>query len=231
MATLRKNLSILQLLQIIKDNDGFIWEIKVQALSNAVNIRFLPLKTLLVYLAMEKIIRPKITYFAEYSFKYKIKPTEIINQFEGERKQFVTAVIDHCHTRKVWTTVDIQAILNNCNTDRPRILAALEYFDEQGWIDLQSKQAVEVYDILTQAFDIDNLAEKMDALFKKKERLEIQRIHHMVSFFESDACISKQLAGYFGEHLQQERCGHCSFCKSGKAVLPKHDRTKAAFTI
>jgi len=211
--------SILQLLKIIKDNDGFIWEIKVQALSNAVNIRFLPLKTLLVYLAMEKIIRPKITYFAEYSFKYKIKPTEIINQFEGERKQFVTAIIDHCHTRKVWTTVDIQAILNNCNTDRPRILAALEYFDEQGWIDLQSKQAVEVYDILTQAFDIDNLAEKMDALFKKKERLEIQRIHHMVSFFESDACISKQLAGYFGEHLQQERCGHCSFCKSGKAVL------------
>ena len=72
--------SILQLLQIIKENDGFIWEIKAQALSNAVNIRFLPLKTLLVYLAMEKIIRPKMTYFAEYSFKYKIKPTEIINQ-------------------------------------------------------------------------------------------------------------------------------------------------------
>jgi ATP-dependent DNA helicase RecQ len=41
----------------------------------------------------------------------------------------------------------------------------------------------------------------------------------MVSFFESDACISKQLAEYFGEHLEEERCGHCSFCKSGKAVL------------
>jgi len=211
--------SILQLLKIIKENDGFIWEIKVQALSNAVNIRFLPLKTLLVYLAMEKIIRPKMTYFAEYSFKYKKKPSEIINKFEGERKQFVTAVIDHCQTRKVWTTVDIQAILNSFNTDRQRILAALEYFDEQGWIELQSKQAVEVYDILTQAFDIDALVEKMDALFKKKEGLEIQRIHNMVGFFESDACISKQLAGYFGENLQKERCGHCSFCKSGKAVL------------
>jgi ATP-dependent DNA helicase RecQ len=211
--------SILQLLQIIKDNDGFIWEIKALAISNAVNIRFLPLKTLLVYLAMEKIIRPKMTYFAEYSFKYKIKPTEIINRFEGERKQFVSAVIDHCNTRKVWTTVDIQAILSSFNTDRPRILAALEYFDEKGWIELQSKQAVEVYDILTQAFTIDDLAEKMYALFKKKESLEIRRIHNMVSFFESDACISKQLAGYFGEHLQKERCGHCSFCKGGKAVL------------
>jgi ATP-dependent DNA helicase RecQ len=59
----------------------------------------------------------------------------------------------------------------------------------------------------------------MYALFKKKENLEIQRIHNMVSFFESDTCISKQLAGYFGEHLEKEGCGHCSFCKSGKAVL------------
>ena len=63
------------------------------------------------------------------------------------------------------------------------------------------------------------MAEKMYALFKKKESLEIQRIHNMVGFFESDACISKQLAGYFGEHLAKERCGHCSFCQSGKAVL------------
>lgn len=41
----------------------------------------------------------------------------------------------------------------------------------------------------------------------------------MVSFFESDSCISKTLAGYFGEHLEKDCCGHCSFCKNGKAVL------------
>jgi len=211
--------SIFQLLHTIKENKGFVWEIKTITLANELNIRILPLKTLLVYLAMEEIIRPKFTYFAEYSFKYKTEPTNIINSFEGERKKFVTAVMNHCHTKKIWTTVDIQAILESYNTDRQRILAALEYFEEKGWIDLQSRQAVEVYDILTQAFNIDEMTEKMYALFKKKERLEIRRIHNMVGFFESDACISKQLAGYFGEHLAKERCGHCSFCKSGKAVL------------
>jgi ATP-dependent DNA helicase RecQ len=211
--------SIHQLLGAIKDNKGFVWEIKTVKLANELNIRILPLKTLLVYLAMEEIIRPKLTYFEEYSFKYQTEPTKIISSFEGERKQFVTAVMNQCHTRKVWTQVDIPAILNSYATDRQRILAALEYFNEKGWIELQSRQAVEVYDILTQAFNIDDMAEKMYALFKKKERLEIQRIHNMVSFFESDACISKQLAGYFGEHLEKERCGHCSFCKSGKAVL------------
>jgi len=168
---------------------------------------------------MEKIIRPKLTYFEQYSFKYNTEPARIIDRFEGERKQFVAAVMDHCHTRKIWTDVDIQAILNNYDSDRQRIVTALEYFDEKGWIELQSRQTVEVYDILTQAFDIDAMAEKMSALFKKKEGLEIQRIHNMVGSFESDLCISKRLAGYFGEHFEKERCGHCSFCKTGKVVL------------
>jgi ATP-dependent DNA helicase RecQ len=211
--------SIVQLLEMIKKNKGVVWEIKAVRLANELNIRLLPLKTLLVYLAMEKIIRPKLTYFEEYSFKYTQKPHTIISSFEGERKQFVTALIDHCQTSKVWTHVDFPAILDNYDTDRQRILAALEYFDEKGWIELQSRQAVEVFDILSQAFQIDDLAQKMYALFKKKERHEIQRIHNMVNFFESDACISQQLAGYFGETLEKERCGHCSFCKSGKAVL------------
>ena len=211
--------SIFELLRTIKENDGFIWEIKAVALSNTLNIRILPLKTLLVYLAMEKIIRPKLTYFAEYTFKHKTEPKEIIDNFEGERKQFVSAVFNNCHTRKIWTSVDIPAILNSYETDRQRVLTALEYFEEKGWIELQSKQAVEVYDILNQAFNIDDLAEKMNALFKKKERLEIQRIHNMVSFFEGDACISRQLAEYFGENLDQIHCGHCSFCKNGRAEL------------
>ena len=96
----------------------------------------------------------------------------------------------------------------------------------KGWIELQSKQAVDVYDILTQAFDLDAMTEKMYALFKKKERVEIQRIHNMVEFLESDACISKQLAEYFGERLDTGHCRHCSYCKSGKAVLQETTESK-----
>ena len=127
--------------------------------------------------------------------------------------------MNHCHTKKIWTSVDIRSILDSYDTDRQRILAALDYFDEKGWIELQSRQSVEVYDILNQAFEIDAMAEKMYTLFKQKERHEIQRIHKMVGFFESDACISRQLAAYFGEHLTKDRCGHCSFCQSGKVLL------------
>jgi ATP-dependent DNA helicase RecQ len=213
--------AIRQLLQTIKENTGFIWEIREKRLSDALNIRVLPLKTLLVYLALEQIIRPKKTYFAEYAFKYNTAPEDIAGSFEGERKRFVSAILEHCHTRKIWTHVDMAAISEGYPADRQRIVTALEYFDQKGWIELQSRQAVDVYDILTQTFDADALAENIHTLFKTKEEHEIQRIHALVDFFESDACISKQLAGYFGEHLEKARCGHCSYCMSGRALIPE----------
>jgi ATP-dependent DNA helicase RecQ len=218
--------SIRLLLETIKQNNGFIWEFKLQRLSNTINIRTLPLKTLLVYLSMEGIIRPKTTYFDEYSFKYSLDPETIIQNFSQERKQFVSTIFSHCHTKQIWTAVDMEGILNVYATDRQRIITALEYFNEKGWIELRTRQAVEVYDIMTQAFDVDAVTEKMHMLFTQKESNEIKRIHRMVAFFESRTCISRQLAGYFGEKLEKEHCGHCSFCKNEKIELKTTARLK-----
>ena len=220
--------SIYKLLCNIKQNNGFTWEVKLAALSNEINIRMLPLKTLLVYIDMEGIITPKFTYFEEYFFKYNLQPANIINSFQGERKQFVTTIIEHCSTKKIWTYVDIQGILNsyNHNTDRKRIIIALEYFEEKGWIELQARQAIEIYDIKTQAFNVDMIAGKMYNLFKSKEEHEIRRIHDMIRFFENDSCISIELAKYFGENLENEYCGHCSFCKKGKVTIQSSTELK-----
>ncbi|MBC2757219.1 MAG: RecQ family ATP-dependent DNA helicase [Desulfobacteraceae bacterium] len=218
--------SIYRLLQEIKNNNGFTWEFKLTRLSNEINIRALPLKTLLVYLSMEGIIRPKTTYFDEYAFKFFSGPEKIIEQFAEERKQFVSAVFSHCQTKKIWTSVDMEGILNTYATNRQRIITALEYFNEKGWIELQTRQAVEVYDIMTQAFDMDTVTEKMHTLFVQKESHGIERIHQMVDFFESRSCISRQLAGYFGETLEKEHCGHCSFCKNESIELKTTARLK-----
>ena len=217
--------SIYKLLYNIKHNDGFTWEVKLKTLSNELNIRFLPLKTLLVYLDMEGIITPKSTYFEEYSFKYNCQrqqPVDIINNFQGERKRFVSAIIEQCNTKKTWTYVDIQGIMSRYNTDRRRIITALEYFEKRGWFnELQAKQAIEVYDIKSRDFDVERITEKIYNLFKSREEHEIKRIHHMIRFFENDSCLSKGLAEYFGENIEKERCGHCSYCKSGKVTIQK----------
>ena len=229
--------AILQLVSIIRQNERFVWEFKLSRLSHALNIRVLPLKTLLVYLAMEGIIRPRATYFDEYAFKLMADPASIVEKFTGERQQFVSAILSHCHTRKIWTTVDIDAIEKAYPAERRRITAALEYFDEKGLIELRTRQSVEVYDILNQAFDPDAVAEKMHRLFVHKESHGIRRIHQMVAFFQTRTCISRALAAYFGEHLEKENCGHCSFCKNGPVSLklsgaaqPLHDHNFKALT-
>ncbi|MFQ5639303.1 MAG: ATP-dependent DNA helicase RecQ [bacterium] len=218
--------SIYWLIQRIKNHKELLWEVKLTALSYELNMRMLPLKTLLVYLDMEGLIRPKFTYFEEYSFKYRSAPGDIINLFQGERKNFVSGIIKHCQTKKTWTYVDMPGILNSYKTDRERVIRALEYFDHQGWIELQAKQAVEVYDIRTQDFKSEEMTDKMHRLFMSKEVHEIRRIDSMVSFFESDSCISKKLAEYFGERLEKELCGHCSFCQSGKIIIQKTTELK-----
>jgi ATP-dependent DNA helicase RecQ len=121
-----EEIAIRRLLGAIKENQGFIWEIKAVRLSNELNVRLLPLRTLLVYLAMEKVIRPKFSYFEDYAFKYVSAPETIVSRFEGERKAFVTAVMEQSQTKKIWTTVDIPAALDSYACDRQRIISALD---------------------------------------------------------------------------------------------------------
>lgn len=214
--------SILTFVSIIKDHPDQILEIRPVSLSSFLDMRALPFKTLTVYLELEGIIRPVCTRFDEYTFKYLIPAEAIINSFSAERKEFVAAIFRNCHMKKIWSHVDINGIMTQYpNADRQRIIAALDYFAEKGWIELQARQSVDVYEIVSRDFEPDILASRLYSLFNEKEKTEIQRIHNMVGFFESDSCISAGLANYFGEKIQNEKCGHCSFCRSGRAVIER----------
>ncbi len=212
-----EKVAIKQLLEQIKITQEPFWEIKMVSLSNETNIRVLPLKTLLVYLEMDGIIKPQYTYFEEYSFKNLQDTQAIINRFQGERKAFISALFANCTVKQKFTYVDIQSILKNYQTDRNRIIVALEYFEEKGLLELQAKQAVERFSIVNKDFDIEVLADEMFEKFSQKESVEIKRIHNMLDFFAADKCLSKQLANYFGEDLDFDKCGHCSHCINGQA--------------
>ena len=205
--------NIITLLQTIADCEESFWEIKLNALSLEYNIRLLPLKTLLVYLEMADIIRPKYTYFQDYAFKTIDNCDAIIHKFQGERQEFIKAIFSNCKVNKVWTQVDINAILQNYPTQRQRIIVALEFLEQQNLIELRSKQAVECFDILQKQFDLSVVADRMYQLFEEKEKAEINRLDKMLDFFEATSCLSVKLAHYFGEELNFKNCEHCSVCK------------------
>ncbi|MDF5538846.1 helicase-related protein, partial [Vibrio parahaemolyticus] len=104
------------------------WEVVPLRLSRESNIRQLPLKTLLVYLELHNVIEAKYSYFAEYRFKFLHDQQFIVNQFQGERRQFVEAIFSCSQKAKVWCQVDLEALWMNYQSERSRVVAALDYF-------------------------------------------------------------------------------------------------------
>ncbi len=211
---------ITQVLTEIKQAGGE-WEFTFYALSSSSNVRQLPLKTLLVYLEIMGIIKPKYSYFAEYRFKFLVSEADILARFPGERQAFLNSLFASLNRARVWNTVDFGQLAQIYPGDRSRVTKALEYFHEQQLILLESKQMTEVFQVLTPEFDSTGVAEQLHRQFKDKELAEINRIQHMVSLFQSGSCLSQQLAHYFGDNQLQQACGHCAVCLGSITVFPE----------
>ena len=200
------------------------WEFLLRSLSDHSNIRELPLKTLLVQLELKGVIAPRYAFYAEYRFKYLIEPEALLARFSGERQQFVAAIIQGCKRAKTWATVDFDALYQQHNAERNRVVKALDYFQEQGLIELESKQMTEVYSLLDTDFDPQVLSEALYMDFKQHEVGEVARIHAMLDLFATEHCLGQRLAQYFGDENAPQRCGHCSVCHGHVAHLPPPPR-------
>ncbi len=205
---------------------GGQWEVLMNSLSSLSNIRLLALKTLLVYLELEGVLQPAYSYYAEYKYKLLVPENELLARFQGERSQFLQAVLHSSDKARTWATINFDKLHAVYPGERSRVIAALDYLDQQGLIELQSKQMTQVYKVFKEAITA-NLREQLVLRFKEKESSEIQRIHFLLAFFSSARCLSLQLAQYFSDTNLQQPCGHCSVCAGQVAVLPEPAPLKA----
>ena len=212
-------LAIIALLEILLQS-GSEWEFSLLRLSNETNIRQLPLKTLLVYLEMAGIIAPAYSYFAEYRFKFVLEKAEILARFNPERRLFLEQLFACAPQARSWCTMDFDALWQGYQGERHRAAAALDYLQQQGWIELESKQMTEVYRVLRQEIDVTTLADELHNLFEKKEHSELARLQALLAFFTSRQCLSHELARYFADQAAPTHCGHCSVCRGEVAALP-----------
>lgn len=198
-----------------------LWEVLSYPLSSLSNIRLLPLRTLLVYLEIKGIIKAKYSYYAQYKYKLLMTEQMLLQKFKGERQHFIQAILKHSQKAKIWSTLDIESIQQHYQAERQRIITAVDYLHEKGWIILESKQMTDVYQILNNQFDSDELAQDLYQQFKQKEQGEIQRIKEMLYLFQSQQCLSQQLAVYFSDQQLSQPCGHCSVCVGNYQSWPK----------
>ena len=195
------------------------WEVQLVSLSNASNVRPLPLKTMLVQLELLNVVRPMYSYYAEFKYKF-LKPKEqVLSMFNGERQSFVDAIFNNSNMKKIWGEPDFDALFANYGSDRGRVITALEYLQEKNCIELQTKRMTEVFSVNEAALNKEGLAEKLNSYFKEKEQNEIKRIAALITFFETDRCLSYQLSDYFDDQQAPQQCGHCSVCRGQVAKL------------
>jgi ATP-dependent DNA helicase RecQ len=209
--------SVLEDLQAAPEGE---WSLQLNSLSDLSDIRLLPLKTLLVQLELQGLTAPQYSYFADYRFKYIREPEALIEAFEGERRQFVEAIVETSVRARTWCTVNFDRLHREYRAERGRVIAALEWFHERGWIELESKQMTEVYRRLQNEMDIEALSAALHRYFQEKEQAEVARTHAMLDLFASDRCLSRRLAEWFGDTQAPEHCGHCSVCRGAVAILP-----------
>ncbi len=219
--------SIQQVLQTIStQTQNGQWEVLMTPLSAASNIRLLPLKTLLVNLEMRGVLTSQYSYFAEYKYRLNGNEEELLAHFQPEPQQFLRTVFNSSDQGRSWYTLNIPALeqtlaQTQTGSDVPprlRALRALEYCQEKGWLQLESKQMTDVYRVNTALLQ-PALANDLYQHFAAKQQSDIQRIQHMLELFRQPRCISRTLAGYFSDHMSAD-CGRCSVCRGEHQPWP-----------
>ncbi|RTR05406.1 RecQ family ATP-dependent DNA helicase [Halomonas nitroreducens] len=214
---------------------GQAWEFTLNALSRDSDIRPLPLKTLLVQLELRGVIRPRYSYFAEYRFQLLEDAEALVGRFQGERRAFVEAILAASSKARTWHSLDFAAlerlgVERGLDTSRRRVITALDYFVDKGWLVLETRQMTEVFEVVERG-DVATLVSDLHDYFVDKERAEIERLHAMLALFETDSCLTRRLADWFGDRRAPEHCGHCSACRGEVARLPTSPPTTPLATL
>lgn len=212
------------------------WEVLLNVLSRDTNIRLLPLKTLLVRLEMHGIIAPRFAFLAEYRLRYHTDPEALVARFQGERAAFVRLVVDNIPIARTWGSVDFERLYTagqaqQIDASRTRVIAALEYFQDKGWVTLEGKRMTDVYDVRQPVFSLEALASQLYDECLTRESSEIERLQAMLALFESTTCLTRRLAEHFGDTTlsasEDSQCGHCSVCYGHSVQLPAAPSSQA----
>ncbi|MGE0756508.1 MAG: ATP-dependent DNA helicase RecQ [Pirellulaceae bacterium] len=193
------------------------FDVSYYDLSSRHDIRQLVVRTLLTYLELDGFLAGGTPYFAEYKFKPLRSSQEILQQFEGERREFIRGIFRQATKAKTWCHVNLDRAATATSSPRERVIRALDYLAEQGHLELQAEGLRTRYRRLKSPTDVNAVATELHARTVQHERRELQRLDQVLQFASHDGCQFAVLCEHFGES-RGGRCGHCSWCRGGTAA-------------
>jgi ATP-dependent DNA helicase RecQ len=194
-------------------DQGELVEVSLYSLSSTHDIRPLVLRTLLTYLQLDGFLEEATPVYSAYQFIPHMPSAQMLQHFEGERREFLQKLLAHSRKARKWFHIDLEATARSLGEPRDRLVRALDYLAEQNMMELRPSGLVHRYRRVKQP---DNRAELVASMFERmqhREKRDIERLGETVSLITEPGCQVNRLNAHFGETRDAD-CGHCSHCLS-----------------
>jgi ATP-dependent DNA helicase RecQ len=203
--------------QVFEHEQGAQFAVSEYDLAVRHDVRPLVLKTVLTYLELDGLLRQGTPFYAGY----RLRPAtgsldDVLSRFDPARADFLRRLVATGRAGRIWTSIDPEAAAAGLGEERSRIVAALDYLEQQGLVELQAADARQRFTLLAVPASTGDLLDRLAKRFDRREQAETARLGRVVSLVTHEGCQVRELAAYFGE-ASAEPCGHCSYCLSGRA--------------
>ncbi|MEM6689782.1 MAG: RecQ family ATP-dependent DNA helicase [Planctomycetota bacterium] len=185
-------------------------------IASETDIRVLVVKTLLTYLELDGRLKATSPRYDSYKVKPLVTSKVILDHFQGEPRKFAADVLGSLTKSRTLFTLNTIATAKHLNCDRMRIIKAVEYMSERGWLELRVSDLVHGYRWIDRpehqsGGDAKVLADHLHERLLAREASEIGRMDEVFELAKASSCMSMRLAAHFGESLG-ESCGRCTAC-------------------
>ena len=181
------------------------------ALSDDLDMRVLVVSTALTYLELDGVIQATAPFYAGYKAAFAAPLDQVVAHFDDARAAFLQAVFGAAKKGRKWYTMMPGEIAEAIDEPRARIIAALEYLETKGHVELAPSGLRHGYRILERPADHAALTAALFARFQEREARDAASIANVVAFAEHGGCLVRRLLCHFGEDLPQD-CGACTSC-------------------
>lgn len=190
-------------------------EVSLYELSHELDIRPIVLRTLLVYLELEGYLRAGTPVYGAYAFRPQVGSKEILDRFQGERQELLRNLFRLATPKRVWFEIDLDDAAATLEEPRGRLVSALDYLSEQGFLELKATRLRHRFELLRRPVDAEALARDLHRRCLDLEARELDRLEQVVDLARHVGCRWNALCDHFGEE-RLHPCGHCTYCLEGE---------------
>lgn len=200
------------------------FDLSTYELSAAHDMRQLVVRTLLTYLEIDGLIEGGSPFYANYRFQPKMPSAQLLDHFTGERRSFVASILRCARKAKTWFDLDIDHAAKVTQSDRQRIITALDYLGERDMLEVRVSGVRYHYRRSNKPADPKQVADELTGRVQQREAAELNRLQQVIDIAQQTDCQTRTLGQHFGETI--EPCGHCSACRGGSGTQATGDHSK-----